>query len=68
MNKIKRLLAVLALAGAALAVTGAAHGASAGPHGERNPFPPLPVTEPLISEGVTIEGPLINNLVLPQRL
>ncbi|MEV5982933.1 hypothetical protein [Streptomyces sp. NPDC052114] len=27
---------------------------------------PLPVTDSLISEGITVEGPLINNVVLPR--
>ncbi|MEU7583952.1 hypothetical protein AB0B50_40960 [Streptomyces sp. NPDC041068] len=51
------LLGALALSLAVTAVPAAAAVA--------NPAP-LPVTESLITEGVTIEGPLVNNLALPQ--
>ncbi|MWA13981.1 hypothetical protein [Streptomyces sp. BA2] len=30
--------------------------------------PPLPHVEPLITEGVTIEGPLVNSVALPHLL
>ncbi|MFI6039163.1 hypothetical protein ACIBBD_34535 [Streptomyces sp. NPDC051315] len=66
MNNTKRVLAAVALAGAALTMTGTAHAASTGLHSARSPLPPLPSPESLITEGITIEGPLINNLGLPQ--
>ncbi|MGA4838048.1 hypothetical protein [Streptomyces sp. G45] len=33
-----------------------------------NPAPLLPGAEPLITEGISVEGPLINNLGLPTLL
>lgn len=67
----RRPLAVL-LGGLALGtvVTAASAGATA-PADERtaaNPSPVVPAVEPLINEGVTVEGPLINNFTLPEVL
>jgi hypothetical protein len=53
------LLGALALATVALAAP-----ASAAPRGAANPNP-LPHLETLISEGVTVEGPLINGVAVP---
>ncbi|MFF8383991.1 hypothetical protein [Streptomyces kanasensis] len=54
------LAAALALASACLLPTTAA--ATAGP----GPLPPvLPAAESLVTEGVSVEGPLINNVTLP---
>ncbi|MVO85716.1 hypothetical protein GPA10_13355 [Streptomyces sp. p1417] len=47
----------------ALAAPAAAGAVGAAPASVASPLPPLP--ESLITEGVTVEGPLINNLVLP---
>ncbi|MFH8796842.1 hypothetical protein [Streptomyces sp. NPDC017941] len=55
---VASLAAVTALAAPAAAVAGAA-----APPTAESPLPPLP--ESLITEGITIEGPLLNNLVLP---
>ncbi|WP_369212737.1 hypothetical protein [Streptomyces flavofungini] len=35
-------------------------------HAMANPWPVLPAVAPLVTEGVTIEGPLINNVALPR--
>nr|WP_107410203.1 hypothetical protein [Streptomyces luteocolor] len=46
-------------------VLAVAPGGPAGPaHPVANPSP-LPVTETLIGEGITVEGPLVNNVTLP---
>ncbi|MFD7459029.1 MULTISPECIES: hypothetical protein [unclassified Streptomyces] len=52
------------ISAAALVVGAAAPQASAAPSAAPLPLPVLG-SEPLITEGVTIEGPLINTLALP---
>lgn len=56
------LLAVLAVSLTAIAAP-----ASAAEHAAANP-PPLPHVESLITEGVTVEGPLVNSVALPHLL
>ncbi|QEV20803.1 hypothetical protein [Streptomyces alboniger] len=56
------LLGILILALAAVAVP-----ASAAQRAVANPSP-LPLPESLITEGVTVEGPLINNVGIPHLL
>ncbi|MGW6061601.1 hypothetical protein [Streptomyces sp. NPDC055189] len=52
------LLAVLALSVTAISASASQHrGSCAGP---------LPPVESLITEGVTVEGPLVNSINLPQ--
>ncbi|WP_030688203.1 hypothetical protein [Streptomyces sp. NRRL B-1347] len=68
----RRLTAVL-LGGLALTGMSTATAAAAGPppmarHALVNPAPLLPSPESLITEGISIEGPLINNLGLPKLL
>ncbi|MFD9883077.1 hypothetical protein ACFWZT_16665 [Streptomyces alboflavus] len=60
------LAAMTALATPAAAVTAAPAAAVANP--APSPLPPLPAPESLITEGISIEGPLINNLGLPKVL
>lgn len=62
------LAAMTALATPAVAVTAAPAAAPAAANPAPSPLPPLPAAESLITEGVTIEGPLINNLGLPHLL
>ncbi|MFE6161723.1 hypothetical protein ACFQ7F_22745 [Streptomyces sp. NPDC056486] len=61
----RRVLAFTLLAALALSVAAIAAPASAAqPEG---PYAgPLPPVESLITEGVTVEGPLLNNINLPQ--
>lgn len=61
----RRVLSLALLAALALSVAVIAVPASAA-HRAANPAPPLPHLEPLITEGVTVEGPLINGVNLPQ--
>ncbi|MEV6183081.1 hypothetical protein [Streptomyces sp. NPDC052015] len=68
MDNSRRALAALALVGAALTVTGTAQAAPVGQHKAANPSPVLPGAESLITEGLTIEGPLINNFGLPKLI
>ncbi|MFD9858506.1 hypothetical protein [Streptomyces alboflavus] len=58
------LAAMTALATPAAAVT-AAPAAAVANAAPASPLPPLPAPESLITEGISIEGPLINNLGLP---
>ncbi|EPH43578.1 hypothetical protein ABT390_10420 [Streptomyces aurantiacus] len=57
---IGALAAMAALTAPAAAVTAAPAAPPAA-----SPVPPLAAAESLIGEGVTVEGPLINNLGLP---
>ncbi|MFD0417018.1 hypothetical protein [Streptomyces sp. NPDC127108] len=59
------LAAMTALATPAAAVTAAPATTPTAVNSAASPLPPLPVAESLVTEGVTIEGPLINNLGLP---
>ncbi|MEU6679636.1 hypothetical protein [Streptomyces sp. NPDC046925] len=61
----RRVLAFTLLATLALSVTAITASASAAQH--RGPYAtPLPPVESLVTEGVTVEGPLVNNINLPQ--
>ncbi|GAA4935873.1 hypothetical protein ACFPM3_06080 [Streptomyces coeruleoprunus] len=60
----RRPTAVLVLGTLALIAAFAAPASAA----VANPSPVLPQLETLVSEGVNIEGPLINNLGLPKGL
>lgn len=63
-------LVIVALA-AATSFTAPAAAATAAPAAApavEGPLPPLPAPESLITEGISIEGPLINNLGLPKLL
>ncbi|MER5256882.1 hypothetical protein [Streptomyces sp. NPDC002855] len=61
------LIAVLGLSVTAI-TTAATASASAAQHGTANPAPPLPHIESLITEGVNVEGPLVNSVALPHVL
>ncbi|WJV44398.1 hypothetical protein [Streptomyces flavofungini] len=63
------VLVIGALA-AMTSLTAPAAAASAAPaaHAAANPLPPLAAAGSLVTEGVTVEGPLINNLGLPRLL
>ncbi|QIB41949.1 hypothetical protein [Streptomyces aureoverticillatus] len=61
---IGALAAMTSLTAPAAAVTTA----PAAVHAAANPLPPLAAAESLINEGVTVEGPLINNVGLPHLL
>ncbi|MGW6027450.1 hypothetical protein [Streptomyces sp. NPDC055099] len=63
----RRVWTVTLLAALAVSVTVTAAPVSAAEHAPVNP-PPLPPIESLVSEGVTVEGPLINGVALPHLL
>lgn len=52
---------------AALAVSVTVIPVAAAEHAPLNP-PPLPHIESLVTEGVTVEGPLVNSVALPHLL
>ncbi|MFI2615320.1 hypothetical protein [Streptomyces sp. NPDC018584] len=60
----RRVPAVTLLGALTLATVALAAPASAAPRAAANPNP-LPHLETLISEGVNVEGPLINGVALP---
>ncbi|GGV59725.1 hypothetical protein GCM10010277_63550 [Streptomyces longisporoflavus] len=63
----RRALAFTLLAALALSVTAVTASASASAAQHRGPrATPLPPVESLITEGVTVEGPLVNSINLPQ--
>ncbi|MEV0439825.1 hypothetical protein AB0I84_35450 [Streptomyces spectabilis] len=62
------LLLGLALTGISTVTAAAAGPAPTARHAPANPSPLLPAPESLITEGISIEGPLINNLGLPKLL
>ncbi|GGS22892.1 hypothetical protein GCM10010252_72580 [Streptomyces aureoverticillatus] len=64
----RSLVLVIGALAATAALTAPATAATAAPaaaHSAMNPLPPLAAAESLVTEGVSIEGPLINNLGLP---
>lgn len=63
----RRVLTCTLLAALALSVTAITAPASAAQR-TANPAPPLPPVESLITEGVTVEGPLVNSVALPHVL
>ncbi|MGW0908210.1 hypothetical protein [Streptomyces sp. NPDC002853] len=62
-----RVWTVTLLAALAVSVTVIATPVSAAEHAPVNP-PPLPHVESLVTEGVTVEGPLVNSVALPHLL
>lgn len=67
MRHRRRVLACTLLAALALSVTAMTAPAAAAPYPAANP-PPLPAVESLITEGATIEGPLVNSVALSHLL
>lgn len=63
----RRVCTITLLAALAVSVTLIATPVSAAEHAPVNP-PPLPHIESLITEGVTVEGPLVNGVTLPHLL
>ncbi|MFE0138422.1 hypothetical protein ACFWY6_43830 [Streptomyces sp. NPDC059037] len=63
----RRVLTFTLLAALTLSVTAITAPASAAQR-TANPAPPLPPVESLITEGVTVEGPLVNSVALPHVL
>lgn len=71
----RRVWTVTLLAALAVSVTATATPVSAAEHAPVNPPvnapvnpPPLPHIESLVTEGVTVEGPLVNSVALPHLL
>ncbi|MEV8021632.1 hypothetical protein AB0O76_35940 [Streptomyces sp. NPDC086554] len=66
----RRVLTFTLLAALTLSVTAITAPAAMASAAQRtaNPAPPLPPVESLITEGVTVEGPLVNSVALPHVL